>query len=33
MNEEDEFLAALKGLTDPEDKRKSIGAQSSSTFE
>ena len=27
MNEEDAFLGALKGLTDPEDKRKAIGAQ------
>ena len=25
MNEEDAFLGALKGLTDPEDKRKAIG--------
>ena len=33
MNEEDEFLAALKGLTDPEDKRKAIGAQFIRTFE
>ena len=27
------FLAALKGLTDPEDKRKAIGAQFIRTFE
>ena len=33
MNEEDEFLAALKGLTAPEDKRKAIGAQFIRTFE
>ena len=33
MNEEDAFLGALKGLTDPEDKRKAIGAQFIRTFE
>ena len=33
MNEEEAFLGALKGLTDPEDKRKAIGAQFIRTFE
>ena len=33
MNEEEAFLNTLKGLTDPEDKRKAIGQQFIRTFE